>query len=61
LLIGCKTHITTKYVLKTNKGNFYLDYVKYANDSVYVVEFNREGKIRRNGVFKESETVLIEK
>jgi len=58
LSVSCKTNYVTKYKVITPKGNFYVDYMEIANDSVYLVEFNRNGDIRRNGAFKESEVII---
>jgi len=58
LAVSCKTHYVTKYKVITSKGNFYVDYMEIANDSVYLVEFNHNGDMRRNGAFKESEVII---
>jgi len=63
LLCSCKTTITTNYKISTPKGNFYTNdfLLDYEKDSIYIVEFNHNGQIRRNGVFKIDQVVIEEK
>ena len=57
-LTSCATTITTNYKVVTPNGNFYVEDISFCNDSVYLVEWTRSSKIRRTGVFKESEVII---
>lgn len=58
-MASCQTYYTTNYKIETPKGNFYVNSMNFANDSIYVVEFNRDGNIRRNGAFSIDEAKVV--
>lgn len=58
-MASCQTYYTTNYKIETPKGNFYTNDFVIKNDSIFMIETNRNGDIRRAGVFKESEVNII--
>lgn len=63
ILTSCKTQLVKNYQVSVGKTNYYTEqiYLDYANDSIFFVEFNRNGEIRRNGAFRISEVIIKEK
>lgn len=63
LTASCKTQLVKNYQVSVGKTNYYTEQIclDYANDSIFFVEFNRNGEIRRNGAFRISEVIIKEK
>lgn len=63
ILTSCKTHLVKNYQVSVGKTNYYTEqiYLDYGNDSIFFVEFNRNGEIRRNGAFRIREVKIKEK
>lgn len=62
-LSSCKTHINTAYKVKEKTTNYYTEqvYLDYATDSIFFVEFKRNGEVRRKGAFPVSQVIVEEK
>jgi hypothetical protein len=60
MAISCKIHYVTDYKVITPKGNFYVNKMDIVikHDSVFMIEINPNGKIRRGGAFKVDEVII---
>ena len=57
-LTSCATNHTTAHKIETPKGNFYVNDYIIKNDSIFMIEWNRD-VIRRTGHFKLSEVKFV--
>lgn len=61
LLGSCKTKMVSDYAIKTEKLNYYVNNYKVIGDSIYFIEYNRDGGMRHIKGLKVSEVQIEEK
>lgn len=60
---SCKTQIASKYKVAAKDTNYYTEqvYVDYGHDSIFFVEYKRNGEVRRKGSFPVSNVIVEQK